>query len=191
MVISKQSLDGLRTEILKSGVLVGETYELVGKHIGFFGTIDAVKREFEITDEFEKEFIGSICKFEPKNIGPYDTSKYFFLIPSLKEAVAQLKEDNYNTRRAVISFPKEHCFQSIQFLVRENTIKVVCFMRSCDVVKNFAHDVWLCYKLAEIFASYMEKTLEVSPYKCYSLDMMFGSLHMYLGDAVDDVLRDA
>lgn len=176
----------LLVKIYKRGLDIKDTYELVGQKIDFMLTdTNTVKEIFSISDEFETEFIESICKFIPKEIGPYITEKYFLLIPCLKAAVDQLKNDCEETRRAVITFPKEHCFQSIQFLVRENTINVVCFMRSCDAVKNLPCDAWLCYKLADMFAHYMNETLKESPYKCHKLTMMFGSLHVYKGDILD------
>ena len=173
----------LLDRICKRGLEVNETYELVGEKVEFaLADSERIKVMFDIGDEFEKEFIESICKFQKKVIGPYITEKYFILVPALKEAVAQLKHDCNETRRAVITFPSEHCFQSIQFLVRENTINVVCFMRSCNAIKNLPYDAWLCYKLADMFAYYMNKTSKESPYKCHKLTMMFGSLHVFKED---------
>ena len=170
----------LLVKIYKKGLDVGKTYELVGTKVDFMlAETNSIKEILNISDEFETEFIEAICKFQEKTIGPYITEKYFLLVPELKVAVDQLKSDCNETRRAVITFPKEHCFQSIQFLVRENTINVVCFMRSCDAIKNLPHDAWLCYKLADMFACYMNETVEENPYKCHKLTMMFGSLHVF------------
>lgn len=173
----------LLVKIYKQGFDVKGTYELVGMKVDIMlASTKTIKEILNVSDEFEKEFIESICKFDPKIIGPYITEKYFMLMPALKATVDQLKDDCGETRRAIITFPREHCFQSIQFLVRENTINVVCFMRSCDAIKNFPYDAWLCYKLADMFAYYMNETLEESPYKCHKLTMMFGSLHVYQED---------
>lgn len=173
-------------KIIKQGSEVKGTYELTGEKIDFMlAETNTIKDMFSISNEFENEFVESICKFQNKKLGPYITEKYFLLIPELKAAVDQLKNDCEETRRAVITFPKEHCFQSIQFLVRENTINVVCFMRSCDAIKNLPYDAWLCYKLADMFEYYMNETLEESPYKCHKLTMMFGSLHVYKEDVVN------
>ena len=127
----------LLDKIYKRGLDVKDTYEMVGAKVEvMLADTKTVKEIFNINDEFEKEFIEVICKFQEKTIGPYITEKYFMLIPALKVAVGQLKHDCNETRRAVITFPSEHCFQSIKSLVRANTIKEVCFMRSCDAVKN-------------------------------------------------------
>ena len=153
MICCNSDYKKLLEKICKEGNDVKNTYELLGTKVDvMLSDTKTVKEIFNISDEFESEFVESICKFIPKAIGPYITEKYFLLIPELKAAVDQLKNDCEETRRAVITFPKEHCFQSIQFLVRENTINVVCFMRSCDAVKNLPCDAWLCYKLADMFA---------------------------------------
>ena len=186
MICCNSDYKKLLEKICKEGNDVKNTYELLGTKVDvMLSDTKTVKEIFNISDEFESEFVESICKFIPKAIGPYITEKYFLLIPELKAAVDQLKNDCNETRRAVITFPKEHCFQSIQFLVRENTINVVCFMRSCDAVKNLPCDAWLCYKLADMFAYYMNETLKESPYKCHKLTMMFGSLHVYKEDILD------
>lgn len=169
--------------ISKRGLEVNGTYELVGEKVEFaFANTESIMRMFDISEDFENEFLRSIYEFNKKAIGPYITEKYFMLIPSLKEAAVQLSEDCNETRRAVINFPKEHCFQSIQFLVRENTVNVVCYMRSCNAIKNLPYDAWLCYKLADIFAYEFSKTSGERPYEYHKVIMMFGSLHVFKED---------
>ena len=78
----------LLAKIYKRGLEVKGTYEMVGQKIDFMLTdTNTVKEIFRISDEFETEFIESICKFIPKEIGPYITEKYFLLIPCLKAAL--------------------------------------------------------------------------------------------------------
>lgn len=170
-------------EITKTGLEVNGTYEVIGSKVNFVRTTsEYIKEMFEISNEFEQEFMESIYHFEEKKIGPYITEKYFLLIPELKIAIQQMVKDCIKTRRCVIAFPKEHCFQSIQFLVRENTINIVCYMRSCDAIKNLPHDAWLCYKLADIFSFYFTQLTEERPYDCHKLTMVFGSLHVFKED---------
>ena len=165
--------------IVRQGNEVNGTYELIGENVNVtFADTEFVKQIFGISDEFEKEFIEAICTMQEKVVGPYQTDKYLFLIPELKVAAKQLTEDCMETRRCTIVFPREHCFQSIQFLLRENTVNVVCFMRSCDAIKNLPYDIWLCSKLADMLSLYIEG----SPYKCHRIKMMFGSLHIYKKD---------
>lgn len=183
---SKFDYDYLVSTLKKSGNEVNETYEDVGKKVVFKGTSGRIKEIFDISDEFERNFIEAITQFKPKNIGPYITEKYFMLIPGLKEAMGQLKSDCKETRRCIMQFPPAHCFQSMQFLLRENTIHVVCYMRSCNVIKNLPHDLWICSKMADIFAKYLEDTTGEHPYPYHSITMMFGSLHVFK-DEVKDV----
>lgn len=183
---SKKDYKKLLDSLNKSGNEVNGTYELTAEKVSIsMCDTDTMKSVLGIDDAFEKEFTEAICTFKEKVIGPYITEKYFLLVPSLKEAVKQVVDDCNETRRAVITFPKEHCFQSIQFLLRENTINVVCFMRSCDAVKNLPYDAWLCSKLADMFGYYLHELTEESPYKYHKVTMMFGSLHMYKEDVKD------
>ena len=180
---SKKDYDSLIERIKKeaSGPING-TYEFCGVSCEFRGTTDQIKEIFDISDEFEYNFVQAISSFKKKQIGPYITEKYFHIIPSIKEAVKQFKVDCFETRRCVIDFPEEHCFRSIQFLIRDNTINVVCFMRSCDAIKNLPKDMWLCSKMADMLSYYINRTLGLHPYKYQKIKMMFGSLHVYTKD---------
>lgn len=168
--------------IVKYGNEVNGTYEIPAESVTFMGLTSDIKEIFGITDEFERAFIESIASFDKKEIGPYNTEKYFHLIPGVKEAARKLSDDCLETRRAVIQFPKDHCFQSMQFLFRDNTVNVVCYMRSCDAIRNLPHDIWICSKMADIFAKYLEDVFCEHPYKYHNISMMFGSLHVYRKD---------
>ena len=175
-------------KIVKTGNEVNGTYELIAKGLTTkmmttHDVIDILNLDSKQLDEF----ITAIMTFDHKVVGPYITEKYFMMIPDLKIAVSQLVRDNIDSRRCVIKFPSEHCFQSIQFLLRENTINVVCFMRSCDAIKNLPHDIWLCSFLADMFSYYITETkiVEERPYKEYNISMFFGSLHIYKDDLKD------
>jgi hypothetical protein len=179
----------LITSFKKSANEVRDTYEIVGGKCIFLSSTEDIKHLFsnicDITDEFEREFLQAITHFDDKKIGPYITEKYFHLLPSLKEALRHLKEDGIETRRCVIGFPPEHCFQTIQFLLRDNTVNVVCYMRSCDAIKNLPYDAWICSKLADIFSKYLTDLFGIRPYEQHKIRMMFGSLHVYKEDVKD------
>lgn len=161
---------------------VNDTYEEVGISHRFIGTTNTIKEMFNISDGFERDFIKAITEFDETTVGPYITEKYFMLIPALKKAMRQLKDDCYETRRCIIQFPDEHCFQSMQFLIRENTVHVVCYMRSCNAVKNLPVDLWLCSKMADIFKKYIADTVGEHLYEYHAITMMFGSLHVFKED---------
>lgn len=168
--------------IVKAGNEVSGTYEITATTESLFVSTPQVKEIFDISDEFEHDFIKAISTFDKTQIGPYITERYFMLIPELKEAMLQLKDDCIETRRCVIQFPKDHCFQTMQFMVRENTVHVVCYMRSCDAIKNFPHDVWICSKMADIFAKYLSDMTGIQVYAEHKITMMFGSLHVFKED---------
>ena len=182
---SKKDYDSLIERLKRGANEVNGTYEFVGKGLKTkLITTEEIIDMFKLDTVMLNDFIKAISNFEETKVGPYITEKYFLLIPDLKAAVSQLKLDCKESRRCVITFPKEHCFQSIQFLVRENTINVVCFMRSCDAIKNLPYDLWLCSFLADMFAKYMEDSAisNEKPYKFHSITMSFGSLHVYKED---------
>lgn len=172
----------LLEKIKKEANEANNAYEFVGMSCRFAGATDVLKDMFDISDEFEREFLEAIATFNRKVIGPYNMEKYFLLIPELRKAMRQLIDDCDETRRAIIQFPPDHCFQSIQFLLRENTVHVVCYMRSCDAFNNLPHDMWLCSKMADIYASNIKELLGIHPYEFHSVTMMFGSLHILKKD---------
>ena len=186
MVIrGNQDYKNIIDKIVKTGNEVNGTYELIAKGLttkmmSTQDLIDILGLDVKVLDDFVK----AIMTFTHDEIGPYKTEKYFMLIPDLKVAISHLIRDCIESRRCVIQFPPEHCFQSIQFLVRENTINVVCFMRSCDVIKNLPYDLWLCSFLADMFAYYMNeiKVANERPYLEHNISMFFGSLHLYKDD---------
>lgn len=180
----KKDYDEILEKLKREGNDINGTYEFIGKGLKTIPleTSDIIDI-FSLDRGMLDRFIKAISNFEATKVGPYITEKYFLLIPDLKDAVMQIKLDNKGTRRSVISFPKEHCFQSIQFLVREETIHVVCYMRSCDAIKNLPYDLWLCSFLADMFSYYMEDGKRI--YKQHYITMSFGSLHVYKEDLMN------
>ena len=183
IVKSAFDIESLITKIVREGALVNGTYELNSQTIStVLMDTKTIREIFGISKDFEDEFKDAINNFKYKHLGPYDTEKYLFLLPKLKEAVTYLASDCLESRRCTIVFPQEHCFQSIQFLLRENTIHVVCFMRSCNALKNLTHDLWICSLLADYFAFYTSEMFDIHPYKQHKITMTIGSLHTFLED---------
>lgn len=110
----------------------------------------------------------------------------------LDKAISALKED-MNTRRAMVMVfhPEDTihsagfqtripCSISYQFLIRNNKLMVLYYIRSNDYFKHFAIDIWL----TEALQSYVLKELK-STYpdlKEGSLNYYSGSLHAYNED---------
>ena len=182
-IFSEADYKHIITKLVREGNEVGETFEFIGETIELPpNSVRYILQGLCLDSEITDAFVEAICKFETKQVGPFSTDKYIFLVPAVKSAVAQIKEDCNETRRAVIQFPKEHCFQSIQFLLRDNTIHIVCSMRSCNAVKNLPYDIWLCYFLADMFSHYLHETTGIRPYPTYKLKMLIGSLHVFKKD---------
>lgn len=183
LIRSNEEYKELINKITKQGLDVSGTYELSGVLLSIpTKTTEEIKDIFEITDKEAYDFVEAISTLQKKQMGPYDTSKYFSLIPGVKEAARQLVEDCVETRRCVVKFPTEHCFQDIQFLVRENTVQVICYMRSCNAIKNLPFDIWICSFLADVFKDSLNKVSGTHPYKYHTIKMIFGSLHVFQED---------
>lgn len=182
----KENYDTLLKQLVKEGNEVNSTYELLSQMISTrLITTNEIIDMFNLDPIILNRFITAITTFDKDVIGPYITEKYFLIFPALKDAVVRLKDDCLETRRCVIQFPKEHCFQAIQFLIRDNTVNVVCYMRSCDAIKNLPYDLWLCSALADMFSRYTCELTGVNTYKEHKINMVFGSLHVYKEDIKD------
>lgn len=110
----------------------------------------------------------------------------------LDNAIAALKED-IHSRRSIISIwdPKDSCdvagFNtrvpcsiSYQFLIRNNKLMVLYYIRSNDYFKHFVIDIWLTHAIQEYIR---QQLLEDYPsLKCGSLNYYGGSMHAYNED---------
>ena len=168
--------------IVKEGCEVNDTYELVCEKYSFMGTTTGIKDIFSIDDAFEYNFLHAISTFNDVTIGPYVMNKYFLLIPELRKAMHCLINDCKESRRCVMKFPEEHCFQSIQFLVRENTVNVGCYMRSCNAIENFGYDMWICSILADMFKKFYNDLFGEELYEFHKIEMVVGSMHLFVKD---------
>jgi thymidylate synthase len=102
----------------------------------------------------------------------------------VKNLIAALRE-NPTTRRAVAPILKVEdlrgsgaeppCTCTLQFLIRDNELQTVVFMRSNDIIKGLPHDVFAFTMIAEIIARSLGCSLG-------SYTHMVGSLHLYEAD---------
>lgn len=110
----------------------------------------------------------------------------------LDATIEALKEDPH-TRRAMLMlfFPEDSlnsmgfqtrvpCTVSYQFLIRNDKLIVLYYIRSNDYFKHFAIDIWLTHAIQE----YILKTLSTfyPNLKCGSLNYYAGSFHAYNED---------
>lgn len=112
-----------------------------------------------------------------KAVGPYIVSHYIDMIKQLGELLHKILLEDEWSRQHIISFPKKHCFQYIQFLIRGNNVHVLANMRSCDFEKNFVHDLYLSYYCGKVIAELLGLLVK----KRYTVNvlMTIGSLHIY------------
>jgi thymidylate synthase len=122
----------------------------------------------------------------------YTYSERINNLHQLDNAIAALKED-IHSRRSFISIwdPKDSCdvagFNtrvpcsiSYQFLIRNNKLMVLYYIRSNDYFKHFVIDIWLTHAIQEYVR---QQVLEVYPnLKCGSLNYYGGSMHAYNED---------
>lgn len=176
-------LELVERKIKKTGNEVNGTYEILGTQLNL-GLVETknIEEIFNISPEFTREFTDALFKFQNKTIGPYQMDKYLFLVPAVMDAITMLEKDCFETRRAVIQFPPEHCFQSIQFIIRENTINTICYMRSCNAIKNLPHDIWICSLLSDMFKSQANEVYGINLYPYHKITMVIGSLHVFKED---------
>lgn len=174
-----------RTEIKveKQGHYIKGTRELLGFHHSFKMPSTSLKWETNIgadTDLVRNLFCASLAGKDGYKFGPYDTTHYTLLSKEIDYAVSRLKSDGPYSRQAVISFPAIHCFESIQIIIRpkrdRHIVNIIVNMRSCNVVKNFANDMFLSYMVAqEIILRAFNDALEMG-----TLYFNAGSLHKIL-----------
>ena len=122
----------------------------------------------------------------------YTYSERINHMQQLDNAIAALKEDIHSRRAMVMVFdPLDTCesagFQtripcsiSYQFLIRNNKLMVLYYIRSNDYFKHFAIDIWLAHALQDYI---LQNLLETYPgLRCGALNYFAGSFHAYKED---------
>lgn len=110
----------------------------------------------------------------------------------LDNAIASLKDDEHSRRAMVMIFKPEDtdesmgfatripCSISYQFVIRNNKLMVIYYIRSNDYFKHFAIDIWLANAMQEYI---VEQLKDVYPnLKVGSLNYYCGSFHAYNED---------
>lgn len=112
--------------------------------------------------------------------------------PQLDNAIAALKDDEHSRRAMVMIFNPEDtcessgfatripCSISYQFLIRNNKLMVIYYIRSNDYFKHFAIDIWLANAMQEYIVSQLKDTYP--NLKVGSLNYYCGSFHAYNED---------
>lgn len=116
----------------------------------------------------------------------------------LDNAIAALREDEHTRRAMVMIFNPEDsneaggfqtripCSISYQFLIRNNKLMVLYYIRSNDYFKHFAIDIWLTQALQEYI--YLELKDQYPKLKLGALNYYAGSFHAYNEDLSEWVI---
>lgn len=124
-------------------------------------------------------------------IAHYETFKgYRFDVGDLGDVV-RLLQDEPGTRQAFLPvwFPEDTgasqgqrvpCTLGYQFIIRQDQLHVVYFLRSCEVYRHFKNDVYMAMRLGQwVRDSLTEKNSDL---KMGTLTMQITSLHGFVGD---------
>lgn len=122
----------------------------------------------------------------------YTYSERINYLHQLDNAIAALKDDEHSRRAMVMVFKPEDtmessgfrtripCSISYQFLIRNNKLMVLYYIRSNDYFKHFAIDIWLTHALQEYVCQQLQDTYP--GLKVGSLNYYAGSFHAYHED---------
>lgn len=88
--------------------------------------------------------------------------------PSSRQAVVQIFDSN----DIVYDHKDVPCTCTLQFLIRENTLDLITYMRSNDIFLGFPHDIFSFTMIQEIVARALDAKLG-------SYKHMVGSIHLY------------
>ena len=122
----------------------------------------------------------------------YTYSERINYVRQLDNAIAALKDDIHTRRAMIMIFQPEDTMESMgyqtripfsisyQFLIRNNKLMILYYIRSNDYFKHFAIDIWLTHAIQEYVCQQLQGTypgLKVGPLNYYA-----GSFHAYNED---------
>lgn len=122
----------------------------------------------------------------------YTYSERINYVRQLDNAIAALKDDIHSRRAMIMVFRPEDtqesmgyqtripCSVSYQFLIRNNKLMVIYYIRSNDYFKHFAIDIWLTHAIQDYICQQLQG---IYPgLKVGSLNYYAGSFHAYNED---------
>lgn len=122
----------------------------------------------------------------------YTYSERINYVRQLDNAIAALKDDIHTRRAMIMIFQPEDtmesmgyqtrvpCSISYQFLIRNNKLMILYYIRSNDYFKHFAIDIWLTHAIQEYVCQQLQDTYP--GLKVGSLNYYAGSFHAYNED---------
>lgn len=140
---------------------------------------------------YMERFWATGLSYESFTYKGYAFSGYRFDVGDLEDVVNLLREDPL-TRQAFLPiwFPEDTgatsnqrvpCTLGYHFIVRNHTLHVVYYLRSCEIYRHFKNDVYMAMRLGQWMRDNI-KAFNEGPYKMGSLTMHITSLHGFVGD---------
>jgi hypothetical protein len=198
-----QGIKEITQNTLTYGFDTGKTFENVG-YVFDFKSNDEM---FTDNDHFSKHQASNFMTFLQSNaqmpsyrknpcgmkMGVYDSRYYDGMMSQMMELIKLSTTDDFDmlSRQYVIQFDKTHCFQTIQFLIRNivaddkkqhDVITVITNMRSCNIVKNFEMDCYISHYLGQLLKEQLVRNNAISDDAAVIVRMHFGSLHIFKND---------
>jgi hypothetical protein len=173
----RRTLQWLEEQIMQNKT--EKTYQLVGASPRFY---DITTQKLQTMGVDTNQGINIVTQAMLKNalaiIGEYKISHYVGMFEQLRELEQTMLRQSVESRQLVISFPKLHCFQNIQFLFRDKEVFIIINMRSCNFRKNFLTDLFLGYYCGTILAVAWEQKYGFT-FDTFNVIMNIGSLHIF------------
>lgn len=174
----KKTLSEIKSQIMKFETPT--TYEAVGVHfklknadISMFKCLGLdLAQAYSIVDNAKNGNSKAI-------IGPYKIEHYVDIFKQLENLSEMITEDNIWSRQFIIQLPAIHCFQSIQFIMRNDALHIVVNMRSCNFKVNLITDIFISYYCGETLAQLMEEKFNGYTFDKIHVIMNIGSLHIF------------
>jgi thymidylate synthase len=118
----------------------------------------------------------------------YSLQGYRFSVGDLGSVVTQLRDDP-STRQAFLPvwFPEDTgaqegqrvpCTLGYHFIIRENRLHIVYYLRSCEIYRHFTNDAYMAVRLAQ----WMKDQIAIRGLQLGQLTMQITSLHAFVGD---------
>lgn len=175
-------LKSLESKILTFGIETSSTRELIGERVVVSnGGYDEIAKSYAADGNIVLKLLYCSIAKKVTKAGPFLTHHYFDMFKQLSGICNYIKgsmndqPEVLESRQFIIKFEPKHCFQSMQFLLRGDTVYIISNMRSCNFKKNLLYDVLL----SALCANMVKQIVQA---KGICVIMNIGSLHIFKED---------
>ena len=121
-----------------------------------------------------KEIWGNINKINIENLKTYYDDDYSHLLEELNILSIQLKKEPTRRDIVLLNTMKNNCIVMWHFMVRDEKIKTIVYLRSSDIKRKFELDM----RLTKNFINFLSDSLPFFP--DYNILVIQGSAHIYI-----------